>query len=117
MQDLANIIDAFAARANRYVRELTDRRVFPSQEAIDRLGMLDVPLQDDPVDPEQVLSLLDEVGAPATTASSGSRYFGFVIGGSLPAALGANLLAAVWDQNAVLAVSSPEFHLPHKTNL
>ena len=107
MQDLANIIDAFATRAVRYVKEVTERRVFPSQEAIDRLAMLDIPLPDDPLDPVQVISLLDKIGAPATVGSSGSRYFGFVIGGSLPAALGANLLAAVWDQNAVLAVSSP----------
>jgi glutamate/tyrosine decarboxylase-like PLP-dependent enzyme len=54
-----------------------------------------------------VLEELDTIGSPATVANAGGRYFGFVIGGSLPAALAANILAAAWDQNAVLEVTSP----------
>jgi glutamate/tyrosine decarboxylase-like PLP-dependent enzyme len=59
------------------------------------------------MEPLQVLRELDEIGSPATVASTGGRYFGFVIGGSLPAALGANLLAGAWDQNAVMQITSP----------
>jgi glutamate/tyrosine decarboxylase-like PLP-dependent enzyme len=51
--------------------------------------------------------MLDEFGSPATVASTGGRYFGYVIGGVLPAALGANWLAGVWDQNVALRVMSP----------
>jgi len=50
---------------------------------------------------------LDEIGSPATMASAGGRFFGFVIGGSLPVTVAANWLAAAWDQNAGLVITSP----------
>lgn len=101
------IIDDFAGRAKRYLMNIGTRRVFRLPSVLARLQALDMPLGDDPVDPGRVLALLDEVGSPATVISSGGRYFGFVIGGSLPAALSANLLAGVWDQNAGLDAASP----------
>jgi glutamate/tyrosine decarboxylase-like PLP-dependent enzyme len=89
-----------ANRANRYLEGLPTRRVSPSPEAVERLRLLEVPLQDEPLDPSAVLAELDEIGSPATMATTGGRYFGFVVGGSLPAAMAANMLAGVWDQNA-----------------
>jgi glutamate/tyrosine decarboxylase-like PLP-dependent enzyme len=54
-----------------------------------------------------VVRLLDEVGSPATVASAGGRYFGFVVGSAAPAALAAAWLTSAWNQNAGLFVLSP----------
>src|SRR5574341_1979749 len=96
-----------AQRAARYLAGLDERPVAPTQEAVRGLSELDAPLPDGPGDPAEVLAELDEIGSPATVASAGPRFFGFVIGGSLPAALAANWLAAAWDQNAGLIAASP----------
>jgi glutamate/tyrosine decarboxylase-like PLP-dependent enzyme len=53
------------------------------------------------------LALLNDIGSQATVATTGGRYFGFVTGGALPAAVAANWLAAIWDQNAAFSVMSP----------
>lgn len=55
-----------------------------------------------PTDAHDVIALLDEIGSPATVASTGGRYFGFVIGGSLTAVTAASWLASAWDQNMAL---------------
>jgi glutamate/tyrosine decarboxylase-like PLP-dependent enzyme len=72
-----------------------------------RLSGFDVPLQNEPVDPEAVLAQLDELGSPATIAMAGPRFYGFVIGGSLPATVAASWLATAWDQNSGLYNVTP----------
>jgi glutamate/tyrosine decarboxylase-like PLP-dependent enzyme len=104
MQDL--IKDA-ARRSACYLEGLEGRRVAPPPGAVVRLEGFDVPLQEEPIAPLKVLQELDELGSAATVASAGPRYFGFVTGGALPAALAANFLAGAWDQNAVFRVASP----------
>ena len=96
-----------AARAARYLNQVNERRVAPSDENVARLKRLGGPLPDGPTDPADVLAMLDDIGSPATVATTGGRYFGFVIGGSLPAALAANWLAGAWDQNAAMQIMSP----------
>jgi glutamate/tyrosine decarboxylase-like PLP-dependent enzyme len=96
-----------ATRADRYLAGLPRQPVFPAPEALARLAELGGPLPDDSTNPAGVLALLDEVGSPATVASAGPRYFGFVTGGVLPAALAANWLGGAWDQNAFSYISSP----------
>src|SRR5258707_517781 len=56
---------------------------------------------------QNAIERLDEIGYAATVATTGGRYFGFVNGGMVPAAMAANWLAATWNQNAALRVMSP----------
>ena len=100
------LMDA-ATRAARYLDEVQTRRVAPSAPSVEGLDGFFRPLQEQPMDAAAVLEELDAVGSPATIASAGGRFFGFVIGGSLPAALAANVLAGAWDQNAGLEAASP----------
>ena len=96
-----------ARRATAYLESVPERRVAPAPESVSRLGQLGGPVPEGPSDPADVIRLLDEVGSPATVTSTGGRYFGFVIGGALPATLAANWLAGAWDQNAGYTVMSP----------
>ena len=96
-----------ANRAQHFLEQLDQRSVFPTPAALAALHEFDEALPTEPTDPAAVLAALDEIGSPAATATAGGRYFGFVTGGSLPAALAANWLAAAWDNNGGLSVMSP----------
>lgn len=105
--ELERLLRATTDRSLRYLESLDTRRVSPSEEAVAALRAFDVPLQDESLAPELVLAQLDTLGSPATMAMAGPRFFGFVIGGSLPVALAANWLASAWDQNTGLYNSTP----------
>jgi glutamate/tyrosine decarboxylase-like PLP-dependent enzyme len=105
--NLTDLLSDVAQRAANYVAAIPERRVAPSPAHVERLRMFAEPFPEAPTSPSEVIRLLDQVGSPATVATSGGRYFGFVIGGVLPAALGANWLAGAWDQNAVFTIMSP----------
>jgi glutamate/tyrosine decarboxylase-like PLP-dependent enzyme len=101
------VLEVAAAAALAYVRGIDDRRVFPDSGSVEALAAFDEPLPEHGSSAADTLRLLDEVGGPATVASTGASYFGFVTGGTHPAALGAAWLADAWDQNAALPAMSP----------
>ncbi|QQS38289.1 MAG: aspartate aminotransferase family protein [Ignavibacteriales bacterium] len=104
---LASLLGLTKEFSLEYLTGLNERNVYPDQEALNNLEKFNEPLQEDPIDPAQTIEMLHKLGSPATTANAGRRYYGFVIGGSQPAALAANWLAGAWDQNAGLNVTSP----------
>jgi glutamate/tyrosine decarboxylase-like PLP-dependent enzyme len=106
VNELELIADA-DQRARHYLAATDARPAFPDAAAVAALSAFDEPLPDDGHDPAATLALLDDVGSPATVASNGPRYFGFVIGASLPVAAAADRLALAWDQCASSALNSP----------
>lgn len=104
---LAALVEEAARRAASYVRRVDERPVFPGEATRAALARLRTALPEQGLAPEAVLALLDEVGSPNTVATTGGRYHGYVMGGTLPAALAANVLAAAWDQCAGLRQMSP----------
>ncbi len=104
--DSALLNDA-VRRACRYLENLDARPVGPTAAALADLDRLGGALSEEGVAPQDLLALLDAIASPATVACAGGRYFGFVTGGVLPAALAAGWLASAWDQNAFSTVSSP----------
>jgi glutamate/tyrosine decarboxylase-like PLP-dependent enzyme len=104
---MSDLLDDAAKRANRYLESLSTRSVAPGKEALAALAGFDQAFPEHTSTAEAVLAELDEIGSPATMASAGGRFFGFVIGGALPVTVAANWLAAAWDQNASFVVTAP----------
>lgn len=100
------LVDA-AIRASGYLAEIGERRVWPTAEAVAALEEIDGPLPEEPAAPLEVLATIDRVGSPATVGTQGGRFFGFVIGGTQPAALAASWMVSAWDQNGAMRVMSP----------
>jgi glutamate/tyrosine decarboxylase-like PLP-dependent enzyme len=96
-----------AERALEYLRTVGSRPVAPPPAAVQALTQFEGPLPEGTGDPLCVLDLLDRVGSPATVATAGGRFFGFVNGAALPVSVAATWIASAWDQNAALRVMSP----------
>jgi hypothetical protein len=92
------VLSLAAERAVKYSKDVRERRVAPGALDLERLERFREPFPASSTDAESVVAMLDDLGSPATVASAGGRYFGFVIGGAVPASLGANWLAGAWDR-------------------
>ena len=95
---VAEVVGIASRAAIDYLAGLPDRGVAPDASDVAALAALDIALPDGPRDPADVVADLHRLGSPATTATAGGRFFGLVVGGTLPAALGARVLTSAWDQ-------------------
>ncbi|HVF35836.1 MAG TPA: aminotransferase class V-fold PLP-dependent enzyme, partial [Candidatus Saccharimonadia bacterium] len=100
-------LDEAHAHARRFLRSLPDRPVGAVATLEALRSRVAQPLGDEGVDASTVLRELVDVAEGGVTASAGPRYFGFVIGGSYPVALGADWLVSTWDQNPGIHATSP----------
>lgn len=97
-------------RARAYVARLESAPVFPDHADIERLDALSEPLSKSGHSPTSTIELLDDVAGHATVVSSGARYFGYVLGATLPVAAAADRIALAWDQAASSPETSPAAH-------
>jgi glutamate/tyrosine decarboxylase-like PLP-dependent enzyme len=100
-------LELAAETAERFLDSLETRRVGPSASYDELVTALDRPLAEDGQAPEAVIADLAAAIEPGLVGTQTGRYFGFVIGSSLPAALAADWLSSAWDQNAFSVVLSP----------
>ncbi len=114
---MRDLLEDAAQRAIRYLEQIPARGVAPSADALARLSAFDAALPQRSQAPAETLRQLDELGSPATMAMNGPRFFGFVIGASLPVALASNWLATAWDQNSALHAPTPATAVIEQTAL
>jgi glutamate/tyrosine decarboxylase-like PLP-dependent enzyme len=100
-------LEAAHSRALAFIDGAFERRVYPGNDAVAELARFVEPLPEDGMAGRDVVEFLDRHGSPATVSSLGGRYFGLVVGGLLPAAMGARWLADAWNQNTALYRLSP----------
>jgi len=106
-QTLTPLLDQTVDAALDYLSASNTRSVAATTPLATLRQRLDLPLANDPIDPEQVIDDLITGVEGGLHDSTGPRFFGWVIGGSLPAALAADWLTSTWDQNAGLYATSP----------
>jgi glutamate/tyrosine decarboxylase-like PLP-dependent enzyme len=101
------ILEIAMRHAQSYLSGLDGRSV-ASSDSLDTLRRnLSKPLPDHGVSPEQVIDDLVRDASPGLIGSAGGRFFGWVLGGTLPVALAADWLTSAWDQNAALHACAP----------
>ncbi|WP_329389444.1 pyridoxal-dependent decarboxylase [Streptomyces sp. NBC_01351] len=97
------------SHAIRWLASLNDRRV-PARASVDEIvRALGAELPDAPGTPADVVDLLATACEPGLTAFPSGRFYGFVVGGTEPAALAADWLVSAWDQNCVMRAASPAY--------
>ncbi|MEO8222515.1 MAG: pyridoxal-dependent decarboxylase [Specibacter sp.] len=93
--------------ANRWIDSLPGRPIGPRHNADQLLASFSMPLQERPIDAAAVVDELARLAEPGLMAVPSGRFFGWVMGGTLPAAMAADWLVSAWDQNAALRYATP----------
>jgi glutamate/tyrosine decarboxylase-like PLP-dependent enzyme len=105
--DFDRALDRAHEHALSWLKSLGEREV-PARATVDEVAdALGRELPDEPTDPTEVVDLMVSACEPGLTAMPGGRFFGFVIGGSHPAALAADWLVGTWDQNTGMRQVTP----------
>ncbi|MHA7306140.1 pyridoxal phosphate-dependent decarboxylase family protein [Arthrobacter sp. TMN-49] len=100
-------LDRAHTHASQWLASLPTRAVGPSLNADELLAEFAAPLQEQPMDAASVIDELARIAQPGLMAMPSGRFFGWVIGGTLPAALAADWLVSAWDQNAAIRYATP----------
>jgi glutamate/tyrosine decarboxylase-like PLP-dependent enzyme len=93
--------------ALEWLASVNDRHVGPTATVDELLDAFGGPLNDGPTDPGDVVDELARIAEPGLMAMPSGKFFGWVIGGTLPAALGADWMVSAWDQNAAIRLATP----------
>jgi glutamate/tyrosine decarboxylase-like PLP-dependent enzyme len=107
MDDFTRVLSDAAGRAARYRSGVADNPVVTPVDEDLLATRFGGPLPEGPSEPGAVVDRLVTAAEPGLVATTGPRYFGFVIGGSSPAATAADVLTSGWDQNGFTGVLSP----------
>ncbi|HZR79525.1 MAG TPA: pyridoxal-dependent decarboxylase [Candidatus Binatia bacterium] len=107
MGDLRDLLAVTGELAGDFLESLDERPVLPEVDVDGLRRALSGRLPDGPSDPRDVITELARNAEPGIAGMPAGRYFGFVIGGAVPAALAADWLTSAWDQNAGLFAPTP----------
>ena len=102
-----DVLEVAAKHSQKWLNSISTRGVNPEKNANEIKADLDSVLPDGPTDPSRVVEKLAEAGEAGLMAMGSGRFFGWVIGGTLPAALGADWLVSAWDQNSASRIATP----------
>jgi glutamate/tyrosine decarboxylase-like PLP-dependent enzyme len=102
-----DLLHATADYAADFLETLGERPIRPEADVDELTSALGGPLPEDGMDPRAVVASLVENASPGIVGIPSGRFFGFVIGGSLPSALAADWLTSTWDQNSGLYAAGP----------
>src|SRR5688500_12997019 len=109
------LLDAARRRSEEFLLSLPDRPVRAASSIEELRAGLSVPLPDSTLDPVETFEAFVDAMDGGIVASPSARYFGFVIGGTLPISLAADWMVSTWDQNPGLYATSPATSVAEET--